>query len=95
MKVLLIGLKYFSQKLAKELSDFDSSNRYIAFDTYYSKRDLLRFIAHLPSADLVYSIKGTTSKSKVFNLVMKMKKPLIIQWAGTDVLQALELEKKK
>jgi hypothetical protein len=90
MKVLLIGLKYFTNKLARELNDYNSENKYLSFDTYYSKTELLKFFSHLPSADLIYSINGSTSKSRVFDIVLKMKKPLFIQWAGTDVLSALQ-----
>ena len=90
MKVLLIGLKYFSHKLAKDLSEKYPEHSFEAFDTYYSKKDLIKFLWKVRSCDLVYSIKGTTAQSKAFDWVLKKNKKLIIQWAGTDVLMANE-----
>lgn len=94
MKVLLIGLKYFSHKLAKDLSEKYPMHSFEAFDTYYSKKDLIKFLWKVKSCDLVYSIKGTTVQSRAFDWVLKKNKKLIIQWAGTDVLVANESLKR-
>lgn len=95
MKVILVGLPLFAKKIQKELSAYDVKNTYVALDTYYSKKDKLLLLWHIWSADVVYSINGTISKSKVFDITLWLGKKLIMQWAGTDVLKAIDNYKRK
>jgi len=88
LKVLIIGLPLFSKKLANDLNGFDRDNRYRSFDTYYSGLDRLKFLYHLPSADIVYSINGSIYNSKAFSLTLFFKKKLMMQWVGTDVIKS-------
>ena len=94
MKVVIVGLPYFSKRLKNELTKFDPENSYINLDTYYSRKDKLRALIQIPRADCVMSINGTVVGSKVFDLAFKHKVPLIINWAGTDVLKSLDAFRK-
>lgn len=88
MKIVFTGLPYFSKKLVDELSSFDRKNKYYFCNTYYSKIDRFKFIFHLFNADRVISFNGVSGKSKSLDWVIRFKKKLIIQWHGSDVLEA-------
>ena len=94
MKVVIVGLPYFTKRLKKELTLFDPSSSYLNLDTYYSRKDKLRALIRIPRADCVMSINGTVVKSKVFDLAFKHNVPLIINWAGSDVLKSLDAFRK-
>jgi hypothetical protein len=85
MKILIVGLPLFAKRLAEKLSAFDPSNRYVFLNTYYSKKDQLKALFHLPTADLVFSINGTLTKSRLFTSAFRKKIPVIMNWVGTDV----------
>jgi hypothetical protein len=88
MKILFTGLPYFGKQLVAELNEIDPKNKYIFCDTYYSKKDQLRFLWHLLSAKKVVSFNGVTSESGSLNWVLRFKRDLIMQWHGSDVLTA-------
>lgn len=88
MKVIVIGLPLFAGRLAKSLSSFDKSNSYTWLNTYYTKIDKLKARFLIPRADCVISINGSIETSKVFDLTLNKKVPLIMNWVGTDVLTA-------
>ena len=88
MKVIILGLPQFAKKLASNLSLYDTSNKYIALNTYYNHWDKLRYCFHLLSADAVYSLNGTISYSKALSMALKMKKKVLMHWVGTDVISA-------
>ena len=89
MKVLFTGLSYFSKKIVNELKEFDKENKYVFCDTYISKKDKLRFLAHLPSADLVVSFNGASRKSGTLDSAIFLKKKIMMQWHGSDVLSVV------
>lgn len=90
MKILFTGLPYFGKQLVAELNKFDPANNYIFCDTYYSKKDRIRFLWHLLSAKKVVSFNGATAESGSLNWVLRFKRKLILQWHGSDVLTAQE-----
>ena len=93
MKVVFTGLPYFASQLVDDLNKFDPNNNYIFCDTYNSKWDQFRFIMHLiTGASVVVSFNGVSSNSGALNWVLKLKKKLLMQWHGTDVLM---VEKNK
>ncbi len=94
MKVILVGLPYFSKELAKNLSLNFPDDTFISLDTYYSKKDQIKFLFHIINADIVHSINGTLGKSKVLELAMMLKKKIIFHWVGTDLIKSTELFKK-
>lgn len=89
-RILIVGLPLFAKRVQKSLSQFDENNNYLVFNTYYNFWDRLKFLFHIPKADVVYSINGTLSGSKVFDLAFKYNKKIVLHWVGTDVLQAKE-----
>ncbi len=88
MRILIVGLPLFGERLKKDLEEFDSTNKYYFLDTYYNKWDKLKALFLIPIVDVVYSINGTLGKSKVFNLALFFKKRVMMTWVGTDVLKA-------
>ena len=90
MRVLISGLPLFSKRLAEDLQEFDPTSSYRFLDTYNSKLAQLKFLLLLPLADCVISMNGVTDNSGSLNWVVKLKKKLIMQWMGTDVMIALE-----
>lgn len=95
MKIIFTGLPYFSSKLVKELKNYDKSNNYYFFNTYYSKRDQLLFLLHTINADLIISFNGVTSKSKALDWAILWNKKIVMQWHGTDVMQAIQSKNTK
>ncbi len=94
-KVLIVGLPLFTERLQKELSEFCPEWKFIRLDTYYSKKDKFKALLHIPTCDLIFSINGSITKSQVFNLALKFKKKIIMNWVGTDVLKAVQAFKTK
>lgn len=94
MRFIFNGLSYFGKKLVGELNEFAPQHSFYFFDTYASKVEQIKFALALPFSDLVISMNGVSDKSGSLNLVMKLKKKLLMQWHGTDVLIALENAKK-
>lgn len=90
LRVVIVGLPLFSKKLAENLSQYDPENSYLALDTYYNKWDKVKARFKIPNADVVYSINGSLTRSRVFDLALAKDIPLIMNWVGTDVLKSLE-----
>ena len=89
MKFIFNGLPYFGKKLVNDLNDFAPQNSFSFFDTYSSKVEQIKFASSLPFSNLVISMNGVSEKSGSLDLVLKLKKRLLMQWQGTDVLIAL------
>jgi hypothetical protein len=94
LKIIIVGLPLFAERLAKSLSEFDPKNHYSFLNTYYSKKDKLKARFLIPRADLLFSINGSVVASGVFDLAMRKKVPIIMNWVGTDVLLATEAVKR-
>lgn len=94
MKILFTGLPYFGKRLVDELNGFDPENTYVFCDTYYSRKDRLKFLWHLLSAKKVVSFNGATSESGSLNWALKFKREIIMQWHGSDVLSARKNKEK-
>lgn len=92
--ILITGLPIFAKKMRDDLADFDSDNKYVVLNTYYSKWDKIRFLYFLPFAHLVISLNGVSDRSRSLNWVIRLRKKLIMQWMGTDALLAMERQKK-
>lgn len=94
MRVIIVGLPLFAERLRDELSAFDESATYIHLNTYYRKWDKLKAWFLIPGADIVYSINGTLSSSGVFDRALKLGKKVVMHWVGTDVLSAKKAVKE-
>ena len=94
MRVLIVGLPLFAERLSHALSEYDPDSRFVHLDTYYSKRDKLRALWQIRRADCVVSINGSIQPSHVFELALKRNVPLIMNWVGTDVLKSTKAFKE-
>ncbi len=90
MLVLVNGLPLFSKRLVKDLNSLDKKNTYVFADTYYSSWQKIRFLFLLPFCRVVISFNGVSDNSGSLNWVLRLKKKMIMQWQGTDVLLAVE-----
>ena len=94
MLVLVNGLPYFGRILVRDLNEFDSKNKYIFLDTYYSKLDKLLFFFLVPFSKLIISFNGVSDNSGALNWVLKWKKKILMQWQGSDVMLAKQRSKE-
>jgi hypothetical protein len=90
LKITIIGLPLFGERLAKALQSFDQENNYSFLNTYYNKWDKLKAYFRIPKSDVVFSINGSILTSGVFDRTLKSKVPLVMNWVGTDVMLAAE-----
>ncbi len=88
LKIIIVGLPLFAERLANSLQEFDPSNKYISLNTYYNHWHKIRARFLIPRADLLFSINGTILPSGVFDLAFAKKIPVVMNWVGTDVLLA-------
>jgi hypothetical protein len=95
MKTLVIGLPYFAKMVAKNLSDIDFGNKYISLNPSEKLVDRIRFLLHLPFADVVYLIGASTSCGGSLKSALLLKKKIVMHWVGTDVLVAHKAFKNK
>lgn len=89
-RIIIVGLPHFAKRLANDLQEYKPDWKVISLNTYYSKLDKLKALFLVPKADVVYSINGSLLQSKVFDLALKFRVKLIMNWAGTDVLKAID-----
>ena len=94
MLVLVNGLPYFGRVLVRDLNEFDSKNKYIFLDTYYSKLDKLFFFFLVPFSKLIISFNGVSDNSGALNWVLKWNKKILMQWQGSDVMIAKQRSKE-
>jgi len=80
----------FARRLCEELSSFDQNNKYYFYNTYYSRKDRVRFLLRLPFADRVISLNGVSDRSGSMDWVLRFRKKLVMLWQGTDVMLAKE-----
>ncbi|MBT4775634.1 MAG: glycosyltransferase [Crocinitomicaceae bacterium] len=93
MLVLVNGLPFFSKRIVADLNTFDSQNKYVFFNTYYSRWEQIKFLICLPFCSAVISFNGVSDNSNSLNWVLRLKKTLVMQWHGTDVSLAVGREK--
>lgn len=89
-RVVLVGLSLFTKRLEKQIKAFGDERVSVkALDTYYTKKDKILALFMIPFCDVVYSINGTTTKSRTFDWAFLWKKRVMFLWAGTDVTKAI------
>ena len=93
LKIVILGLPLFGERLAAHLNSYDPANSYRYLNTYYNKWDKLRSYLSIPKADAVFSINGSLISSGAFDKTLQSNVPLIMNWVGTDVLLAEEAKK--
>ena len=90
MKIILSGLPYFVKKLAVELNDFHKSIKFIPLDINGSMVDKLKFLWHIPTAKVLYFHSGGIDRSFATDIALFLRKKVVMNWAGTDVLKAIK-----
>ena len=78
MRILFTGLPYFSQQLVDDLNEWDSENKYVFLNTYYSKIDQIKFLIYLFRTDLVVSFNGAYSRSRALDAAIFFKKKIFL-----------------
>lgn len=94
MRILIVGLPLFAERLCNALKEYDHENSYFHLDTYYSKMDQIKALYQIRRADCIVSINGSIITSRVFDLAFKKKVPLIMNWVGTDVVKSTKAFKE-
>lgn len=94
MKIIIIGLPYFVNDLTEKLNRHDPNNKYIGLDTNGRKFDQLKFLWHILTTTIVYSIGGDYKKGGVFKIASFLNKKIIMHWVGSDVLKAKDAAQK-
>jgi len=90
LNIAIIGNSHFGPIITRQLNDYDSNNLYKYYNTNGNKLDVIKFILHIFSIDIVYSISGSISAGGALNLALLFKKRIIQHFIGSDVLSALE-----
>ena len=75
-RVHFVGLPSFAAKIAEQLSEFDPENTYKSYNTYYSKKELIKCLLNFNKADLIYSMNGSLLRSGIFDKAIRKKIPL-------------------
>lgn len=88
MKVLILGLPYFSDYIKNKLQEKHPKHTFTNLDTYYSIKDKLRYLFELPFSKVIYTISGATHGSRSINLAILLKKKIVFHWVGPDLLLA-------
>lgn len=88
--ILITGLPFFGNKIAKQLQEFDPSSKYVYLNTYYSIKDRLQYLLLIWFCNCLYSVNGALSGSKVIWLAVILRKRIVFHWVGSDVTQAVE-----
>jgi glycosyltransferase involved in cell wall biosynthesis len=94
LKITIVGLPLFAERLAENLSAYDPKNSYKSLNTYHSKIDKVKAALRIPKSDCVFSINGSIQTSKAFDMALKKQVPLILNWVGTDVVNAIRAYKE-
>ena len=88
LRIIIIGLPLFAKRLEADLKSHNPLLKVDALNTYYSFKDKLLAFLLIPFSDVVYSINGSLSPSKIFNWTLLWNKKLMMTWVGSDVLVA-------
>lgn len=88
MRILIIGLPYFSSKIAAQLSDVDVENKYISLDTSGSFIDKIKFLFNILFTDVLYQIGGSVEVGGALRVALLLRRKIVFHWVGTDVLIA-------
>lgn len=90
MNIAIIGNDHFGKILAKQLNDFDKNNSYNFYNTSEKVVDKIKFLLHILSIDVVYSIGGSIRAGGALAVALKFNKKILQHFIGSDVLTAIE-----
>ncbi|MDZ7727597.1 MAG: hypothetical protein U5Q44_05005 [Dehalococcoidia bacterium] len=87
-RIAVIGLPFFGRRVARSLRQEGFRARYVP----HPGRDPLAWLRAAPvlaQADLVYTIGSSARTWGPADVLAKLRKRIVMHWAGTDVLHAL------
>ncbi|MCX8058984.1 MAG: glycosyltransferase [Spirochaetes bacterium] len=91
MNILIIGEKYFAQKIKNSLEKFDKNNKYYFTNTYKNPLGIIKYFFLLLKSNLLISIKGYIRKKNEIEIAFLFRKKIIFFWIGSDVLDAIKV----
>ena len=91
---LILGIPYFGQKLAAELTELGWEARYLPHPGR-SARGWARVLGAVLRADILYLVSSRIEKGSPQDRMLRLRrKPVVIHWVGTDVKLAREVHRK-
>lgn len=93
MKVILVGLPYFANKISRNLMAADNKNIYLAINASTGVWQKIRYVWHMLSAKVLYQVGGSHICGGTLRLAMLLNKKIVMHWVGTDVLLAYKAHK--
>jgi hypothetical protein len=94
-RVLILGLPYFGNVLARQLSERGWHARYRTHPGR-DPRGWASLLPQLARADVVYLIGSRLDRRSPQDLLMRLRRrPVVIHWVGTDVLIAREEHERR
>lgn len=88
MKVILVGLPYFANKISRNLTAVDKKNKYLAIDASAGVWQKVHYVWHILSAKVLYQVGGSHIGGGTLRLAMLLNKKIVMHWVGTDVILA-------
>lgn len=88
LKIAVIGEPFFGRLISQSLNKHTQTLSLKYFDTSNSRGAVLGYLATLPFADLVLSVGGSLTGGGALKAALNLKKPILMEFIGSDVLQA-------
>lgn len=90
MRVIVLGLPYFSKKIAHILQKHSPDDRFSFLNTSESWVDKILFLVYIFFSDTIYQIGGASQPGLALKLALFLNKKIIMHWVGSDVLVAIK-----
>lgn len=87
-KILIIGNPFFGRLIAEGVPPVTDRYKFLVFDTGKSRAESLRYLYHLPTADLVFAIMADLNGGGALKAASMLGKPILQEFIGCDVTQA-------
>ncbi len=93
-RVLILGIPYFGNKLAAELTSLGWRARYLPHPGR-SPRGWAKVLSAILRADILYLVSSRIEKRSPQHWLLRLRrKPVVIHWVGTDVKLAREVHRR-
>ncbi len=83
--IVIIGLPYFGNMIAKKYQQEGKKVQYLPMDSLFNK---IKAIIKLYKADVIFCIGGMVNGEFAYLLSLKNKGKIVMHWIGSDVLNA-------
>lgn len=93
-RALILGIPYFGEKLAAELSELGWDARYLPHPGR-SVKGWLKVAGAVLRADVLYLVSSRIDRGSAQDWMFRLRrKPVVIHWVGTDVKLARDVHRK-